>query len=72
MSSVMIKCPNTGRAVSTEIETEPSVFRRLPKVRVRMICPACGQEHVFMTSSAWLAGEPRIVSNGDDSKSAVA
>ena len=28
MSSVMIRCPNTGRPVSTAIETEPSVFRR--------------------------------------------
>ena len=61
MSSVMIKCPNTGRSVSTAIETEPSVFRRLPKVASRMLCPACGQEHVWVTSSAWLAGEPRLV-----------
>jgi hypothetical protein len=72
MSSVMIKCPDTGRAVSTEIETEPSVFRRLPKVTARMLCPACGREHIFMTSSAWLAGEPRIVSNGQSPNSAVA
>jgi len=61
MSSVMIKCPNTGRAVSTAIETEPSVFRQLPKIASRMMCPACGQEHVWMTGSAWLAGEPRLV-----------
>jgi len=58
MSSVMIRCPNTGRAVSTEIETEPTVFRKLPKVAARMGCPACGQEHVWNTSSAWLATEP--------------
>jgi hypothetical protein len=32
MSLVMIKCPLTGRAVSTAIETEASSFRRLPKV----------------------------------------
>jgi hypothetical protein len=61
MSSVMIRCPNTGRSVSTAIETEPSVFRLLPKTSARMICPACGQEHVFSTSSAWLSGEPRMV-----------
>ena len=61
MSTVMIKCPNTGLPVSTAIETEPSVFRRLPKIASRMLCPACGQEHVWMTSSAWLAGEPRLV-----------
>ena len=32
MGAVMIRCPRTGRAVSTEIETEPSVFSRLPEV----------------------------------------
>jgi len=61
MSTVMITCPNTGLSVSTAIETEPSVFRRLPKVASRMLCPACGQEHMWMTSAAWLAGEPRLV-----------
>lgn len=61
MSSVMIRCPSTGRAVSTEIETEPSVFRQLPNIRARMHCPGCGREHMWRTSEAWLAGEPRLV-----------
>ena len=61
MSSVMIKCPKSGRVVSTAIEVEPSVFRRLPKVAARMHCPACGEEHIWSTGSAWLAGEPRLV-----------
>jgi len=61
MSSVMIACPETGRAVSTAIEVEPSVFRKLPNVAARMRCPACGKEHVWSTASAWLAGEPRLV-----------
>ncbi|HEY0224259.1 MAG TPA: hypothetical protein VGC38_07090 [Pseudolabrys sp.] len=61
MSTVMIKCPTTGRPVSTAIETETSVFHQLPQVAARMICPACSQEHIWMKSSAWLAGEPRLV-----------
>jgi hypothetical protein len=61
MSALMIRCPSTGRSVSTAIETEQSVFRGLPKVVSRMLCPACGQEHVWLTSSAWLAGESRLV-----------
>ena len=61
MSSVMIRCPATGRAVSTAIETEPAVFRKLPRIAARMQCPACGLEHVWMTSPAWLSGEPRAV-----------
>jgi predicted RNA-binding Zn-ribbon protein involved in translation (DUF1610 family) len=61
MSSVMITCPNTGRSVSTAIEIEPNVFRKLPKVDAHMLCPACGQEHVWTVSSAWLSNEPRLV-----------
>ena len=61
MSSVLIRCPITGRAVSTAIETEPSVFRKLPNVVAHMWCPLCGQNHVWTVSSAWLAGEPHVV-----------
>jgi predicted RNA-binding Zn-ribbon protein involved in translation (DUF1610 family) len=61
MSAVMITCPQTGRAVSTEIETEAAVLRKLPSLAGRMICPACGKEHVWRTSAAWLAGEPHLV-----------
>jgi predicted RNA-binding Zn-ribbon protein involved in translation (DUF1610 family) len=61
INSVMITCPKTGRAVSTAIEVESSVFRKLPKVAARMHCPACGEEHVWSTSSAWVSGEPRLV-----------
>jgi hypothetical protein len=64
MSSVMIRCPITGGPVSTAIEVEPSVFRKLPKVAARMLCPACGQEHVWATSSAWLADGPRLTDVG--------
>jgi len=72
MSSVMIKCPVTGRAVSTAIETEPNSFRRLPKVTARMRCPACGQDHEWTVSSAWLSGEPRLVAKMPVQKTAAA
>ncbi len=26
-----------------------------------MLCPACGEEHVWAVTSAWLEGEPRLV-----------
>jgi len=54
MSAVMIRCPRTDRAVSTQIDTEASVFQRLPEVESRMQCPACGEEHVWSPSNAWL------------------
>ena len=56
ISPVMIMCT---RAVSTAIEVESSVFRRLPKLAGRMYCPVCGEEHIWSTGSAWLLGEPR-------------
>jgi hypothetical protein len=56
----MIRCPRTGEAVSTAIETEPSVFSRLPEVAGRMRCSACGEEHVWTAREAWL-GEPTLV-----------
>ena len=55
MSTVMIRCPATRRAVSTAIETEPSEFQKLPNVMARMHCPACGQDHVWTIGAAWLA-----------------
>jgi hypothetical protein len=61
MSSVMIRCPETGFAVSTQIEVESSVFRALPKVAARMACPACGREHVWTPSAAWLDDENKVV-----------
>ena len=66
MSTIMIQCPNTGRSVSTSIETEPSVFRSLPKVAGQMHCPACGEDHVWTTSSAWLSGGPRLVTSAEE------
>ena len=72
MSPVMIKCPVTGRAVSTAIETEPNSFRRLPKVTAHMRCPACGRDHEWTISSAWLSGEPRVVAQRPMQKIAAA
>jgi len=59
MGAVMIRCPRTGRAVSTEIETEASVFSRLPLVAARMHCALCGEEHSWTASEAWL-DEPTL------------
>jgi hypothetical protein len=60
MGAVMIRCPRTGRAVSTEIETEPSVFTQLPEVAARMHCRLCGEDHIWTAREAWL-GEPQLV-----------
>jgi hypothetical protein len=60
MGTVMIRCPRTGDAVSTEINTEAGVFERLPDVASRMTCPACGEVHVWTARDAWLADAPPV------------
>ena len=71
MSTVMIWCPVTGRAVSTAIETEPVTFRKLPTVSGRMHCPACECDHTWTISSAWLSGEARQVATPQSKIEAV-
>jgi hypothetical protein len=60
MGTVMIRCPRTGEAVSTEINTEAAVFERLPDVPGRMTCSACGEVHVWMARDAWLGNPPLV------------
>lgn len=54
MATVTIRCPETGRAVATGIETEPEEFRRFPQVESWLSCPACGKEHVWSVTDAFL------------------
>jgi hypothetical protein len=60
MATVMIRCPRTGSAISTEINTEATVFERLPAVMARLQCPVCGEEHTWTANDAWLADNPLI------------
>jgi hypothetical protein len=60
----MIRCPRTGRAVSTEIETEASDFHRLPMVATRLRCPQCSEEHVWTARDAWLVEPPFVARAG--------
>jgi hypothetical protein len=50
---IKIKCPTTGKLVSTGIETDLENFERLPEVNASMLCPACGQTHQWSKSKAW-------------------
>ncbi|MDB5600102.1 MAG: hypothetical protein JWN71_2146 [Xanthobacteraceae bacterium] len=58
MSLIMIRCPTTGQAAWTGIETEFATFRRLPAVKSGVFCPVCGREHVWSRKNAWLADDP--------------
>ena len=58
MGTVTIRCPRTGQAVSTGIETELSVLRQLPAVEARHRCPVCGEVHGWTVDTAWLSDAP--------------
>lgn len=55
MSVIVIRCPETGREVSTGILTTLEIFRNYPDVRVNTRCPHCGQQHTWTHGEAWLA-----------------
>jgi hypothetical protein len=58
MADLMIKCPSSGRAVTTGIEIDQTTFEQLPNVSSGMSCPACGGHHFWRKADAWLADGP--------------
>ena len=46
LNVVMVKCPNTGRELSTGIEMDATTFKRLPDIRSQLMCPACNFDNV--------------------------
>jgi hypothetical protein len=53
-SVVMVRCPNTGRELSTGIEMDAATFEQLPEIRSQIICPLCKLNHIWSTRQAWL------------------
>jgi hypothetical protein len=54
MAVLLIKCPHTGRPISTGIEVDPESFAKLPDILSHVTCPECGLEHAWWTREAWL------------------
>jgi hypothetical protein len=57
---VVIKCPQTGRAISTGIEAEPRDFARAPVFFSRTFCPLCRSHHEWFAKEAWVREEPQV------------
>jgi hypothetical protein len=57
MSTVVIRCPRTGRDVSTGIDMDQKSFDQLPEILVRSRCPDCGMQHAWWTREAKLSGD---------------
>ena len=58
MPAVMIRCPDTGRPVSTGIEMDSNELARLPEVLSRAFCPLCRRDHAWTVRAAWIEGDP--------------
>jgi hypothetical protein len=58
MSPLMIRCPKTGKPISTGIVTDECSLQQFPDVPTRTHCDVCGLEHVWWKREAWLANIP--------------
>ena len=54
VASLMIRCPNTGQAISTGIETDEYSLTQIADVPARTRCPICGLDHTWWKREAWL------------------
>ena len=59
MGMVMVKCPQTGRAIPTGIKTDRESFRRSPVFFARTSCPICHIDHTWFAREAWV-DEPSV------------
>jgi hypothetical protein len=56
---VVIRCPQTGRAIPTGIEADRGAFARAPVFFSRTFCPLCRTHHEWFAKEAWVREEPR-------------
>ncbi len=59
MATIYTSCPDTGREISTGIETDGESFMALPDVITRVHCPHCGEQHNWSKYNAFLHDEVR-------------
>ena len=58
MGLVVIRCPQTGRVISTGIEADRRAFSRAPVFFSRTFCPLCRTNHEWFAKEAWVRVEP--------------
>ena len=54
MGMVMVKCPQTGRAIPTGMKTDRERFRRSTVFFGRTHCPICHTDHAWFAQEAWV------------------
>jgi hypothetical protein len=68
MSFLKYRCPNTGREITSGIDTEPKTLAKLRDLKVSVSCPHCVEGHrvaanemFFATVDTSSAGSPSAV-----------
>jgi hypothetical protein len=51
---IVIRCPNTGREVSTGLESDARTYQRIPVFFSRTYCPTCRTNHEWFARDAWV------------------
>lgn len=66
MAHVVIRCPTTGKTISTQLETDAWSFDRLVSLNApaTVDCPACGERHAWTPREAWLLDAPPAAEAG--------
>ncbi|CAN7714705.1 hypothetical protein LJR220_007066 [Bradyrhizobium sp. LjRoot220] len=59
MGMVMVKCPQSGRAIPTGIKTDRESFGRRAVFFSRTHCPICSADHAWFARDAWVH-EPSV------------
>ncbi|WGR93244.1 MULTISPECIES: hypothetical protein [unclassified Bradyrhizobium] len=54
MGMVMVKCPQTGRAIPTGLTIDREGFRRSAVFFSRTHCPICRADHMWFAQDAWV------------------
>ena len=54
MGELKIRCPKTGKAVTTGIYIERARSRSMPVFFSRSFCPSCGTSHEWFARDAWV------------------
>ena len=54
MGMIMVKCPQTGRAIPTGITIDRESFQRSPVFFKRTHCPICDADHAWFAREAWV------------------
>ena len=67
MGELMIRCPKTGKPVSTGIHMDRTKFRSMPVFFSASYCASCGRLHEWFARDAWMceAGAEAMESTRD-------